>query len=80
MPEIDYFINAREVCKQVGLSRISIYRRMNEGRFPPGRKLSGNVVRWRQSEISAWMAEQPFNDVTQKAGCRADSSQFPHDL
>ncbi len=63
MLNIDYFINAHEVAKQVVLDRRSIYRRMGEGTFPLGRKLSGNVVRWRQSEISAWMAEQPVNEV-----------------
>ena len=68
MSDIDYLINAKEVCKQVGLSRVTIYRRMNEGTFPAALKLSGNVVRWRQSAIKAWIEKLPSTDVHMKAG------------
>lgn len=60
-PSVDYFLSTRTVCEMVGLSTSSIYRRMEANDFPRPRKLSGNVVRWRQSEIVAWMDAQPIN-------------------
>ena len=47
-----------EVEDLTGLSRSSIYRLMSTGDFPKPSRLTGKAVRWRLSEISAWLAER----------------------
>ena len=56
----DCLLPASEVQRLVGLSKSAIYRRMGENAFPRPRRLSGNCVRWRYSEILAWMDALPI--------------------
>ncbi len=51
-------LTREEVERRVGLSRSTIYARMNAGTFPAARREveTGNV-RWLASEIDAWIAE-----------------------
>ncbi|MEW6257788.1 MAG: AlpA family phage regulatory protein [Pseudomonadota bacterium] len=44
-----------EVVQQVGLSRSTIYKRMDEGRFPHPVDLGPNIVRWRSDDVVAWI-------------------------
>jgi prophage regulatory protein len=46
------------VEKKTGLSRMTIWRRVREGRFPAPFKLSDNAVGWLESDIDAWIAER----------------------
>lgn len=45
-----------EVCRIVGVSRAMVYVWMKEGRFPMGVHLGDRMVRWRVSEVEAWLA------------------------
>ncbi len=38
-----------------GLSRCTIWRLENEGKFPRRIKLSANAVGWRSDEVQVWM-------------------------
>lgn len=51
----DRLMKLREVENMAGLGKSSIYRRIATGEFPRPVTLSPNVVRWRESEISAWL-------------------------
>lgn len=44
-----------EVSRAVGLSRSSIYQKMDQGRFPNRVKLGGRAVGWRSEEVEEWM-------------------------
>ena len=55
----DRLLRRREVEEITGLSRASIYRQMDEGKFPPRVKVSATAVRWRQSEVYAWIQSRP---------------------
>lgn len=44
-----------EAAKIVSLSRRTIYREMNEGRFPRPVQLSARRVGWRETELMAWL-------------------------
>ena len=44
-----------EVSRAVGLSRSSIYQKMDQGRFPNQVKLGGRAVGWRSEEVEEWM-------------------------
>lgn len=45
-----------EVKDRTGLSRTSIYRKMDAGEFPLAVKLSANAVAWRETELERWIA------------------------
>lgn len=49
-------LKRQEVEDIVGLGRSTIYRRMAAGDFPKPLDLGGNCVRWRASEIDAWIS------------------------
>jgi excisionase family DNA binding protein len=49
-------LTAREVSELLGLSTPSILRRWRSGELP-GFRLSSNVLRFRPSEIEAWLED-----------------------
>ncbi len=51
-------LRRREVEREVGLSRTSIYDYMKAGRFPRPIEIAPHSVRWIASEIEAWKAER----------------------
>jgi prophage regulatory protein len=46
------------VKARTGLSRSTIYQRIQHGEFPPPYSLGGRSVGWLESEISGWIAEK----------------------
>lgn len=52
------FIRMREAIKKTGLSKSSIYDRMNAGTFPRSIALGGRTVAFVEAEVDAWMAER----------------------
>lgn len=56
MPELaERFVRIEEVSRMVGLSRTSIYSRIQKEEFPKPVPLGGNRVAWLLSELSAYM-------------------------
>ena len=51
----EYLIDRTEVEQRVGLTRSSIYDAMRKGNFPLPLKVGPKAVRWRASEIEAWV-------------------------
>ena len=49
----------REVEHLVRLSRSTIYRRMQAGKFPQAVRIGPKAVRWRTEDIEAWLAAHP---------------------
>jgi prophage regulatory protein len=58
---IDPLLKLAAVVKATGLSRSTIYRMMNERRFPRPVQLGPNSVRWRESHISKWIENLEVN-------------------
>ncbi len=54
--ESDRLLTAREVAELLGLSIQSILRRWRAGDLP-GFRLGSNVLRFRRSEIDAWLED-----------------------
>ena len=48
-----------EVIALTGYSCSSIYRKMRDVSFPEPLKMGARAVRWRESEIEAWLAARP---------------------
>ena len=53
-------IGRQEVERMVGLSRSTIYDAMRRGDFPLPLKVGPKAVRWRSSEIEAWVESRPL--------------------
>ena len=54
-------LRRREVESITGLSRASIYRLIADGDFPRPVKVSAAGVRWRSSDITAWIQSLPLS-------------------
>lgn len=50
------FLKVAEVEKIVGMSRRSIYRKMDSGTFPSSIRVGPNSVRWSSLEVDEWKA------------------------
>ena len=49
-------LRRKQVEKRTGLSRSTIYLRIQEGAFPRPIKLGARAVGWVENEIEAWLA------------------------
>jgi prophage regulatory protein len=52
------FLRLKEVMALTGLGRSSIYKFMDEDKFPKSVPLGGRAVAWVESEIEDWMNER----------------------
>jgi prophage regulatory protein len=57
MPEPDRIIRLKTVLSRTGLSRSTIYRKINEGTFPAQIRISVNGAGWHESDINRWIAD-----------------------
>lgn len=55
------FLRLSEVRRRVPYSRATIYRLMNEGRFPRSISLGEHAVAWRESDLVKWMQSRIDN-------------------
>ena len=55
----DMLLRRQEVERIVGLSRSSIYRLMQDEDFPRPVRVGRSAVRWRASDIKAWLETRP---------------------
>ena len=56
----DGLLTRREVERICKTSRSSIYCWMRRGTFPLPLKLAAKTVRWRRSEVEAWLSTRPL--------------------
>ena len=59
LTDSDVLLTRREVERRTGLSRSTIYRKMSDGTFPVPLKVSERAVRWRESDIRAYVDSRP---------------------
>lgn len=59
-------IKLSEVIARTGLSRSSIYRRINEGSFPRPISLGGKAVGWIEAEVQQWIQDRISERDVQK--------------
>ena len=52
----DTLLTLQEVLQQVGLSRMTVWRRIKANQFPAPVAVGERANRWKQSDISAWIA------------------------
>ncbi len=51
------------VLDRTGLSRATLYRKINDGTFPKQLKLSTRCAGWRESAINAWLRNPIYYSV-----------------
>ena len=59
MTATDRFLRRTEVEAITALSRSSLYRLMRAGLFPEPIKIGPKAVRWKSSEIAAYVESRP---------------------
>ena len=52
-------IGIGDLCKQIGVSRTTIYRWINTGTFPAAVRISPGAVRWRSEDVEQWRTSLP---------------------
>ena len=52
------FLRLPEVIARTGLSRSTIYVRLEQGRFPRPVSLGGRAVGWIEAEVEEWIRER----------------------
>ncbi|QYU70453.1 AlpA family phage regulatory protein [Leptolyngbya sp. 15MV] len=56
----DRILRLNAVLDRTGLSRSTLYRKMQAGTFPRNIQLSARCAGWRESAIKAWMHNPMF--------------------
>lgn len=68
-------LRLREVENMTGMTRSTIYRKMPLGRFPrPYRLGEGGGVRWKKTEVDAWIAAMAATGGASKEDPRRDAA------
>lgn len=56
-------LRLKPVLARTGLTRSTLYRKMDQGSFPRNIKLSERCVGWRESAVADWMRNPIFYSV-----------------
>ena len=59
----DRILRLNAVLDRTGLSRSTLYRKMERGTFPKNLKISTRCAGWRESAVNAWMRNPIFYDA-----------------
>lgn len=60
----DRIIRLKTVLSRTGLSRSTVYRKMQDGTFPRNLKISTRCAGWRESSIEAWISAVALDETT----------------
>jgi prophage regulatory protein len=66
----DCFLRLDEVLRRTGLSRATLYRKIQAGTFPPQQKLAERCCGWRESDLNIWLRNPvtfTISDLPRKA-------------
>lgn len=53
-------LRIKTVLDRTGLSRSTMYRKMDKGTFPASVKISERCAGWRESDVAAWLHNPIF--------------------
>ncbi|MCA1196507.1 AlpA family transcriptional regulator [Sphingomonas sp. R647] len=56
----DRILRLKTVLERTGLSRSTMYRKMQDGSFPKNIQISTRCTGWRESAIDAWLQRPMF--------------------
>ena len=64
------FLRIDEFLPLVGISRATVLREVEAGRFPPPVRLSPGRVGWRPTDIEDWVADRPATKPCSRTASR----------
>lgn len=79
-PGKDKILRLKTVLERCGLSRSTIYRKMQEGTFPRQEQISEHCAGWRESEIDRWIANPAAYRQLEGDGAGPGKAIHPHAL
>jgi len=59
----DRILRIKTVLERTGLSRSTMYRKMQNGTFPQSVRISTRCAGWRESAVNAWLRKPMFYNV-----------------
>lgn len=59
----DRILRIKTVLERTGLSRATMYRKMQSGTFPKSVQISTRCTGWRESAVEQWMHNPMFYSV-----------------
>jgi len=59
----DRILRIKTVLDRTGLSRSTLYRKVQNGTFPAQVRISARCAGWRESAVNAWMQNPMFFSV-----------------
>ncbi len=62
-PPLDRILRLKAVLETTGLSRSTLYRKIQAGTFPPQIRIATRCTGWRESAIAAWQRNPIFYSV-----------------
>ncbi len=63
--EPDRIFRIKTVLQRTGLSRSTMYRKMQNGTFPKTIQISTRCAGWRESAITAWLMNPMFYQASE---------------
>jgi prophage regulatory protein len=64
----DRILRLNTVLDRTGLSRSTMYRKMQNGTFPRNVKISTRCAGWRESSVNDWLKNPMFYSVDDRMG------------
>lgn len=75
MAEPDRILRIRSVLQRTGLSRSTLYRKIQEGSFPRQVQISIHGAGWRESAVNRWIADPAAFRAEDQTGSRLSAVQ-----
>ena len=72
---IDRILRIKTVLERTGLSRSTMYRKMQNGTFPKNIQISIRCAGWRESAVKEWLRNPIFYDAADHAEDLSDRSR-----
>jgi prophage regulatory protein len=61
----DRILRIKTVLARTGLTRSTLYRKMEAGTFPKNIRISTRCMGWRESAVAEWLASLPSDEPNQ---------------
>jgi len=66
-PSADRILRLNAVLDRTGLSRATLYRKIQDGTFPRQVRIAERCTGWRESAVNEWMQNPMFYSVSDRA-------------
>lgn len=64
----DRILRIRAVLQLTGLSRSTLYRKIQDGSFPKQVRIATRCAGWRESAVNSWLKNPMFYSVEDQTG------------